>query len=103
MGRGDARRVLRRAAVSCAFDVGRCNGGDAWAWADGFGVRRASRLGCEGEGVDPVTIWGGGRRMHRADDERVRARHKWRVRARGVRQGASGLQAQRRCHKVQIA
>ena len=29
--------------------------------------------------------------MHRADDERVRARRKWKVRARGVRQGASGL------------
>ena len=26
MARGDARRVLRRAAVSCVFDVGRCDG-----------------------------------------------------------------------------
>ena len=26
MARGEARRVLRRAAVSCIFDVGRCDG-----------------------------------------------------------------------------
>ena len=41
--------------------------------------------------------------MHRVDNERVQVRHKWRVQAHGVQQGASGLQAQRQCHMVQIA
>ena len=62
MGRGDTRRVLRRAAVSC---------------------------------VDPVAVWSGKRRMHRADDERMRARRKGKARACDVRQGRvveSGLQ-----------
>jgi hypothetical protein len=47
-----ARCVLHRAAVSCAFDVGRCEGGDAQAQAVGTGVRRVGQLGCEWKGAD---------------------------------------------------
>ena len=31
--------------------------------------------------------------MHRADDKTVQVRHKWKVQAHGMQQGASGLQA----------
>jgi hypothetical protein len=42
--------------------------------------------------------------MHRADDERMRARRKGKVRRRGDRQVAgSGSRAQRWCHVVDIA
>jgi hypothetical protein len=60
-------------------------------------VRRAERFGCEGESVDPATIWGGKRRMHRADDEGMRAMHKGRARTRGVRQGTRGEWLSRAC------
>ena len=96
--------------MSYAFDVGRCDGGDTCVQseAEGFGVRRAERLDCEGAGVDPATIWGSKRRMHRADDERMRARHKGEsAEAPGVacdkgRVAESGSEAWRRHHVVDI-
>ena len=42
----------------------------------------ASQLGCEGEGVNPVVIWGGKQQICRADDEGMRA---------GARMGKRGV------------